>query len=287
MAEGAPFGRRLVEATTALGPLCAGIDPSPALLGAWGLDDDAAGLGAFGARCVDALRGAVAVVKPQVAFFERHGAAGLGALEETMSRARDAGMLVIADAKRGDIDSTAAAYADAWLDDASPLAADAVTVHPYLGVGARGPFFATAAATGRGVFVVVRSSNPEGRPLQEARTAAGPSVEDGLLADLAGRNAAWARAAGAQPPLGPFGAVVGATLAPSAFSIADLGGPILAPGVGAQGAAPADLRARFAGCPPGSVLANVSRSLLASGPDAGALREAALRLQSELSAASL
>ena len=136
---------------------------------------------------------------------------------------------MLADAKRGDFDLTNVGYADAWLSPDSTLAVDALTVHPYLGLGALEPLLAVASANGRGVFVVVRSSNPEGRPLQSATTAAGPSVEDSLLAELAARN----RAQGAA--LGSFGAVVGATLAPSAFPLADFGGPFLAPGPGGPG----------------------------------------------------
>ena len=127
------------------------------------------GLASFGLAACEAFAGVVPVVKPQVAFFERWGSAGLSALEEVMAAAREAGLLVIADAKRADIGSTMEAYASAWLDPASPLVADAVTVVPYLGIGALAPAFDLAAASGRGVIVVVRSSNPEGRSLQEAR----------------------------------------------------------------------------------------------------------------------
>ena len=117
------------------GPLCAGIDPSADLLPTWGLPDSADGLRTFGLTCVEAFAGVVPVVKPQVAFFERLGSAGIAALEDVLAAARDAGLLVIADAKRGDIGSTMEAYASAWLDPASPLAADAMTAMPYLGLG--------------------------------------------------------------------------------------------------------------------------------------------------------
>jgi len=183
--------------------------------------------------------------------------------------------VAIADAKRGDIGSTMAAYATAWLDPASPLAADAVTVLAYLGLGALQPAFDLAAAGGKGVIVVVRSSNPEGRSLQEARTAGpdgaptGPAVEDLLLADIAALNH------GGLPVAGTVGAVVGATRDPSAFDLAGLGGVILAPGVGVQGGTAEGAAALFAGCAPGTVLPNVSRSLLVAGPDVAALRRAA------------
>src|SRR5580658_7571323 len=158
----ASFGARVAEAVGRLGPLCAGIDPSAALLEAWGLPDDASGLRSFCGICVEALGGVVPVIKPQVAFFERHGSAGLAELERLLVEARQAGLLVLADAKRGDIDTTAAAYAEAWLGQGSTLAADAVTVHPYLGVAALAPLVNMAAGTGRGVIVVTRSSNSEG-----------------------------------------------------------------------------------------------------------------------------
>jgi orotidine-5'-phosphate decarboxylase len=284
-----PFGVRVVDAVSASGPLCAGIDPSGALLRAWGLGDDPAGLREFGERCLQAFAGTVPVVKPQVAFFERHGSAGLAVLEELLAGARALGLLVIADAKRGDIDSTSAAYADAWLGPASPLAADAVTATPYVGLGGLQPLIDAAQRSGRGVIVVVRSSNAEGRVIQEARTAAGPSVEDFLLADIAARNRAEV-AGRASERAGPFdvgaiGVVVGATLEPSSFDLATVGGIVLAPGVGAQGAGTAELARLFGGCPRGTVLANVSRSVLSHGPAVADLRAAALEARDSVARA--
>ena len=166
--------------------------------------------------------------------------------------------MVVADAKRGDIANSAEGYARAWLDPGSPLAADAVTAVAYMGLGSLAPLVDAARAAGRGVIVVARSSNPEGRSLQEATVAGGGSVEDRLLAEIAELNASHAP--------GTVGAVVGATLSPSAFPLARLGGVILAPGVGAQGATAAAVGKLFGGCPPGSVLPNVSRSVLSAGP---------------------
>ncbi len=271
------FGARVARAVERHGPLCAGIDPSGALLGQWGLVDDVAGLRAFCQICVEAFGGAVPVVKPQVAFFERHGSAGMAVLETLLSDAAAAGLIVIADAKRGDIGTTVAAYADAWVRPESPLAADAVTVHPYLGLAALAPMVGLAGQNGRGVIVVTRSSNPEGRSLQEAVTASGVSVEEALLAEIAAWNASD------ETPTGTVGAVIGATLAPSTFPLSQLGGVILAPGLGAQGARPQDVASRFAHCPPGSVLASTSRSLLAAGPEPQQLRRAAGELADELS----
>ncbi len=272
------FLARVVAAVAGSGPLCAGIDPSPALLAQWGMPDSADGLRAFGLRCVEAFAGAVPVVKPQVAFFERCGAAGFAALESVIAAAADAGLLVIADAKRGDIGSTMEAYASAWLDPASPLAVDAVTAHPYLGVGALQPMIDLAGATGRGVIVVSRSSNPEGRPLQRARTddGRGPAVEDMILSAIAELNRR-----GGVPP-GTVGAVIGATLTASAYRLADLGGVVLAPGVGVQGGTADEVHGLFSDCPAGSVLASSSRSLLTQGPDVRSLGAAARRTRDEM-----
>jgi orotidine-5'-phosphate decarboxylase len=272
----ASFGARVTEAVGRLGPLCAGIDPSGALLEAWGLSDDVKGLRSFCRTCVEAFGGVVPVIKPQVAFFERHGSAGMAELERLLIEAAGAGLLVLADAKRGDIDTTAAAYAEAWLGEGSTLAADAVTAHPYLGVAALSPLVAVAARTGRGVIVVTRSSNPEGRSLQEAVTRSGTSVEDSILAQIAAWNGS------SDVPTGTVGAVIGATLERTGFPLGQLGGIILAPGLGAQGAQPHDLAARFEGCAPGSVLVSTSRGLLAAGPDPAHLRRAATDLSEEL-----
>jgi orotidine-5'-phosphate decarboxylase len=247
-------------------------------LAAWGLRDDVEGLRSFCRICVEAFGGVVPVIKPQVAFFERHGSAGLAELERLLVDAREAGLLVLADAKRGDIDSTAAAYADAWLGEGSSLAADAVTVHPYLGLAALAPLIGLAGRTGRGVIVVTRSSNPEGRSLQEAVTSSGTSVEESLLAEISGWNQS------AEIPTGTVGAVIGATLPKSTFPLSQLGGVILAPGLGAQGARPEDVADRFSGCVPGSVIASTSRSLLAAGPDPSDLGQAAADLAKELAA---
>jgi orotidine-5'-phosphate decarboxylase len=274
------FADRVAAAVAESGPLCAGIDPSVALLEEWGLPTDARGLRQFGLRCVEAFAGVLPVVKPQVAFFERCGSAGLAALEVVIAEAGAAGLLVIADAKRGDIGSTMEAYASAWLEPASPLVADAVTAVPYLGMGALAPMVDLAAAHGRGVIVVVRSSNPEGHVLQEALTdgGSGPAVQDRLLGEIAALNGSEG------VPTGTVGAVIGATLEPSAFDLAGLGGVVLAPGVGAQGAGAAEVGRLFGGCPPGSVLASASRSILGEGPDVGRLAAAARTVREAMAA---
>ena len=207
------------------------------------------------------------MIKPQVAFFERCGSAGLAALESVLEAARTAGLLAIADGKRGDIGSTMEAYARAWLDPHSPLRADAVTAAPYLGLGALQPMIDLAGASGRGVLVVARSSNPEGRSLQQALTdgGRGPAVEDMLLSGVAELNR------GGRVPPGTVGAVVGATLGPSGFRLAELGGVILAPGVGAQGGTAAGVGALFGACPPGIGARQLVPVPLAPGPRRGRL----------------
>ena len=260
-----PFGARLRKAMDTRGPLCVGVDPHAALLGAWSLPDSVAGLERFALTVVEALAERVAVLKPQSSFFERFGSAGIAVLERTVAEARAAGALVILDAKRGDIGSTVEAYADAYLDPGSPLFADAVTVSPYLGFGALEPFFERAEQHGGGVFVLAFTSNPEGAGVQRAVTAEGDAVGASILAQAAARN-------GAAVPMGPVGAVVGATLTePIPFDLAALNGPLLAPGLGAQGAAPEDLRGLF-GDALANVLPSMSREILRSGPDVPVLR---------------
>ncbi|MDO5730215.1 orotidine-5'-phosphate decarboxylase [Corynebacterium sphenisci] len=264
------FGARLAAATAARGRLCVGIDPHPGLLAAWGLPADAAGLARFTEICVAAFGDAVALVKPQVALFEEYGSAGIAVLERALAALREAGALTVADAKRGDIGSTMAAYARAWLGEGSPLAADAVTVSPYLGFGALAPAIEAAEATGRGVFVLAATSNPEGAAVQSARTGRGTLAQ--AMVDAAAAANAPHLAAG--EPAGPVGVVVGATVAEPP-RLDHLGGAVLMPGVGAQGAGAADV-ARVAGAAARLALPNISRAVLAAGPDPAALRAAAL-----------
>jgi orotidine-5'-phosphate decarboxylase len=274
----AAFGGRLVAAVTAHGPLCAGIDPHPSLLAEWGLTDDPDGLDRFAALCVEALAGQVAVVKPQSAFFERHGSAGIAVLERLLAGFTGSGTLTLLDVKRGDVGSTMDGYADAYLAVGAPLGADAVTLSPYLGFGSLDPALRAAAEAGRGVFVLARTSNPEGSEVQQAVAGlggTGRSVAQGMVDAAAGRNA------GAEP-LGSVGVVIGATH-DHGLDLSALNGPVLAPGVGAQGAGPADVAARFCGLS-GVVLAAASRSLLAAGPDPVALRAAAHGLRDDLAA---
>ncbi|MBO3093419.1 orotidine-5'-phosphate decarboxylase [Cellulomonas dongxiuzhuiae] len=278
---GAPFGARLAAAMDAHGPLCVGIDPHASLLAEWGLPDDATGVREFALRVLEAVAGRVAAVKPQAAFFERHGSAGVAVLEEVVAAGRETGTLVVVDAKRGDIGSTMGAYADAFLRDGSPLAGDALTVSPYLGFGSLDPAVDLALSTGRGLFVLCLTSNKEGHEVQHARTEEGVSVAATMAARAAALNAGAA-------PLGSVGLVVGATVGDAAVragvDLARVNGPLLAPGVGAQGAGAAELSRVFGGARH-QVLASSSRGVLRAGPDVGALRAAALRASSEAAAA--
>ncbi len=261
------FGVRLAEAMAKRGPLCVGIDPHPGLLEAWGLTPSAEGLARFVDACILAFADSAAVLKPQSAFFERCGSAGVAVLEETVAAARQAGALVVLDVKRGDIGSTMTAYASAYLEPDAPLAVDAITASPYLGVGSLQPAFELAAEHGNGVFVLALTSNPEGRQIQHALATSGRSVAQTVIDELALLNAGAA-------PFGALGAVVGATIGDGVqIDLSRLNGPFLVPGVGAQGGTAADVRRIFGGAL-SHVLPSVSREVLRAGPDVLALRAA-------------
>jgi orotidine-5'-phosphate decarboxylase len=266
------FGARLADAKSSRGPLCLGIDPHPELLRAWDLPTTADGLAAFCDICVEAFSG-FAVVKPQVAFFESYGAAGYAVLERTIAALRSVGVLVLADAKRGDIGSTMAAYAAAWAGD-SPLAADAVTASPYLGFGSLRPLLEAAAAHDRGVFVLAATSNPEGGTVQRAtfddRTVAQAIVDQAALVN----READRSATGSEP--GFVGVVLGATVF-EAPDVSALGGHVLVPGVGAQGGRPEELGG-LGGAAPGQLLPAVAREVLRAGPSVSELRAAGERM---------
>jgi orotidine-5'-phosphate decarboxylase len=266
------FGARLAAAVAAHGTLCAGIDPHAPLLAEWGLTDDADGLARFADACVAAFAGHVSVVKPQSAFFERHGSAGIAVLERLLAGFAGSGTLTLLDVKRGDIGSTMDGYADAYLAVGAPLGADAVTLSPYLGFGSLAPALDAAADAGRGVFVLARTSNPEGIDVQLA-TLGARTVAQAVVDGAAARNA------GAEP-LGAVGVVVGATQ-DHGLDLSALHGPVLAPGIGAQGAGPAEVAARFCGLD-GVVLPAAARSVLRAGPDPAALRAAAHQLRDAL-----
>lgn len=259
------FAARLRANQDTFGPVCVGADPHASILEAWGLPDSPAGLATFSDIFTEAFAGCVASIKPQVAFFERHGSKGLAVLETMIGAFREAGTLVIADAKRGDIGSTMMGYAQAWLGD-GPLGSDAVTLSPYLGVGALAPALEMAGENDRGVFVLGVTSNPEGASIQGAGS---PAVGQLVLDELGEWNdRIW------PGQTGSIGAVIGATagqrLADWGVSVDSLHGMILAPGVGAQGATVAQAQA-LAGtnllCIP------LSRAILSAGPDVVRLKD--------------
>jgi orotidine-5'-phosphate decarboxylase len=266
---GESFGARFQAATSARGRLCVGVDPHSELLIRWGLPDDVSGLQRFSRTVVDALADRVAVVKPQSAFYERFGSAGIAVLESTIRQFRAAGTLVLLDVKRGDIGSTAAAYAQAYLDPSSTLYADAITASPFLGFGSLRPMIDKALEHGGGVFVLALTSNPEGAAVQRAVGPGGRTVSQLILDEVSQVNAGMR-------PLGSIGAVVGATVGRTGNTFSHVNGPILAPGLGAQGATAADLRTVF-GDDLSSILPSYSREVLGAGPDPAALREAVER----------
>lgn len=291
------FGARLAAARAAYGPLCVGIDPHAALLERWGLPENAAGAREFGLTVVRALAGQVAAIKPQSAFFERHGPAGIAALADVLEAAAGApgGTQVILDAKRGDIGSTMAGYADAYLRSDSPFVCDALTVSPFLGVGSLEPAIHAARDSGRGLFVLALTSNPEGAQVQHAVDETGVAVAASIARQVAELNAAELSAQtldaaepDARPALGSIGLVVGATVGGAVRAIgidlAAVRGPLLAPGIGAQGAGRRELEDVF-GDARELVLASVSRSVLGAGPDPDDLRRAAEVATAEAAAA--
>ncbi|MGP9537092.1 orotidine-5'-phosphate decarboxylase [Brachybacterium sp. AOP43-C2-M15] len=272
------FGARLQRAVAEHGPILAGIDPHASLLKDWGLEDSPAGLAEFSRAVLDAVAGEVAAIKPQSAFYERHGAAGVAVLEDLLGSARERGVLSILDVKRGDIGSTMGAYAEAHLRPGAPLEADAITVSPYLGTGSLEPAADLALEHGKGLFLLALTSNPGGDLVQHALTGTDTPValEIARHAEKIGTSASgeW----------GSVGLVVGATVGDAyrrlGLDRAAPSVPLLAPGFGAQGAGPAQLTEVF-GDSAGQVLVSLSRGLLSAGPDRERLRGRAeeLRLQ--------
>ncbi len=278
---GAPFGQRLFASMQGHGPLCVGIDPHPGLLKDAGLGDTPEGIERFAQTILEAVGGQVAAIKPQSAFFERHGSAGIAVLERLLRDCAAAGTPSILDVKRGDIGSTMTAYAQAYLVDGAPLAADAVTLSPYLGFEALRPGLDAAAAYGRGVFVLALTSNPEGASVQQHGS---PPVAARIIDEVAAENH---RAVSGPGVPGHVGLVIGATRADALrecgvlAQIRDSGAIVLAPGVGAQGATGRDLADAFAGFTD-HVLAPVSRAVLGRGFGVGDIRSASVALGDEL-----
>ncbi|WP_374946911.1 orotidine-5'-phosphate decarboxylase [Agreia sp.] len=271
------FGQRLQTSIARFGQLCVGIDPHDFLLDAWGLPRTVAGLREFGLRVVDAAHGTLGIVKPQVAFFEAFGSAGFAALEEIIATARSAGLLVIADAKRGDIGSSVEAYGEAWLKPGSPLEADAVTLAAYAGTGSLTGVFELARLHGKGAFVLAATSNPESHGVQSATISAGDRRGSTVAGLVATEIDEWNRTrpgadTGESSALGSIGVVLGATknLLDYGVDVRNLGDtaprmPVLAPGFGHQGAQFARLRPIYGPLAAGTIV-STSRSALSSGP---------------------
>jgi len=270
-----PFGARLTRAVAARGPLCVGIDPHPKLLDDWGLPRTVAGVERMARGMVEALGPQVAVFKPQSAFFEPYGSAGIAVLEQTLADIAGVGALSLLDVKRGDMSTSMDAYAAAYLADGAPLAADAITVSPYLGFGSLAGAIALALQHGRGVYVLALTSNPEGREFQHARVSDGRVVGQVVVEEASRHNPG--------PELGSIGVVVGATIGRTGVDFSTLNGSILAPGIGAQGATAADLAEVF-GPATSLVLPSASREVMSAGPEPAALRAAATRMRGEMEA---
>ncbi|GAA2184297.1 orotidine-5'-phosphate decarboxylase [Brooklawnia cerclae] len=260
-----PYRRRLAELVAGRGRICVGVDPHENLVRAWGYDFDADGVERVARTLVDVLGPEVPVFKPQAAFFECHGPAGMAALGRVLGDIAQAGALSLLDVKRGDIGSTMSAYARAYLSDDAVLAADAITVSPYLGFGSLAPAIELAHQTGRGIYVLCRTSNPEGAGLQSAREESGRSVAQAVVDAARETNEASGQDA--------VGLVIGATLETLDLDLDGFAGSILAPGIGSQGGSVAQL-GRLFGRAAEHVLPSASRQVMKAGPDANALRTA-------------
>lgn len=257
-----PFRTRLGQSVAQRGNLCVGVDPHESLVRAWGHDYDLAGLERVSRGLVEAIGDQVAVFKPQSAFFECFGSAGIAVLGRVLDDIRQSGALSILDVKRGDIGSTMTAYAHAYLSGTTDLTADAITVSPFLGVGSVQPAIDLAHATGRGIYLLCRTSNPEGDQVQlaahEQRTVA-QQVVDAARAynDQSGQHA--------------IGLVIGGTLRRLDLDLTGYFGSILVPGIGAQGAT-IDTLAQLFGAAVPNVLPSASRQVMQAGPGVDALR---------------
>ncbi|WP_122820527.1 orotidine-5'-phosphate decarboxylase [Varibaculum vaginae] len=276
------YGLRLAQAMNQLGNVCVGIDPHSSQLDAWGLSDNVQGLRTFALTLVEAMAGQVPVVKPQSAFFERFGSSGIKVLEEVLTACRQAGLLTILDVKRGDIGSTMAGYAQAYLASDSPLSADAITVSPYLGFGSLEPALELAKVNGKGVYVLALTSNPQGYEVQHAKGRDGKSVAASIISQAEQAN----NSNGDEGHISDIGLVVGATTGNAArelgIDFSTFSGSVLSPGIGAQGARPADIQHIFgeSAC---RVLASTSRGISSAGPELPSLQAAARQITEQMS----
>jgi orotidine-5'-phosphate decarboxylase len=267
---GTSFGERLAETMDRYGRLCVGIDPHTHLLRKWDLPVSAVGAHEFGLRIIEKLAGRVGIVKPQVAFYERFGASGYRVLEDVFEAARQAGLIVIADVKRGDVGTTLEAYSEAWLTPGMPLEADAMTINPYQGFDTFRKPLEMTEQYGKGVFVLAATSNPESASVQTARRVRGSQEGRSVAGGIAARAALWNREHSAGRSKGSVGVVLGATVDMQLLDIdvddlaTEPDTPILAPGFGAQGAAFEDVTKIF-GKSAKNVIVTSSRSMLDGG----------------------
>lgn len=250
------YAAKLAAITAERGRLCVGIDPMPAVLDAWGLHHDVDGLERCARGIVEAAGETVAVFKPQSAFFEAFGSKGVAVLERVLADIRAAGALSILDVKRGDIGSSMAGYAAAFLGDDAPTRADAITLSPYLGVGSLQPAIDAAVAGGQGLYVLARTSNLEGAPVQLA-DAGGVSVAQHVVNTVAALNPGADHA---------VGLVVGGTHSDAGCDLGDFNASILVPGIGAQGGTVGALGEIF-GPALTHVLPTASRGVIGQGHD--------------------
>jgi orotidine-5'-phosphate decarboxylase len=252
---------RVLSAPSATARLCVGLDPHPGTLIEWGGRDDVESLRGFCDVLIEALlESKVAVCKPQVALFERHGLAGLSVLAKVVAIARENNIAVIADVKRGDIGSSVRGYAEAWLLPGGDFESDAMTAVAYQGVGSLDPVMDIAREHDKAVFVLAATSNPEGWRIQ----AAAVSTDDTVAATVCEEVETIARTSQA----GVFGVVVGATVnhREVGLHLERYGNlSILAPGFGAQGADLGQLGELFPGVS-SRVIPAVSRSVYSAGP---------------------
>jgi len=264
------FSKKLEIAFKTKGQLCVGIDAHENLLADNGFDISAKGLETFSYAILDQLQDEVSIIKPQVSFFERFGSEGFRALENVLREANERGFLVIADAKRGDIGSTMEAYGLAWLAKDAPFVCDALTVNPYLGVGALSSAVAFASERGKGLFVLAATSNLEGLTLQSSINN-GATVASQIAREVEELNI---NTAISNSRFGSVGLVVGATVNLKQLGIDSLNADreslktsILAPGFGFQGVELSRANEIF-GEVSGDVIYTVSRSALRNGIEA-------------------
>jgi orotidine-5'-phosphate decarboxylase len=276
------FGDQLFTRVRAVGnPLCVGLDPYldkiPPLFrdGTMTPEDErtAPAVGAFLTAMLDRLEGKVAIVKPQSAFFERMGWRGIRTLDQIVRHAHDRGLMVLMDAKRGDIGSTATAYANAYLADDAPLRSEALTISPFLGRDTLEPYLDVAKANGGGVFILVKTSNPGSGDYQDLQIGNQTLSEriaeslGGLAGDITGPETGWSS----------LGIVVGATYPKQGEQLREIlpKAPFLIPGYGAQGGGAADAVRTFVAGPngPEGGIVNSSRGVLF--PPAGETDDAA------------